>query len=295
MNTDFSKLKELNSKLKKGKANKLLYIIAIFISAAIVLLIINSDAFLSLAVILIFFAIIMSMISFFISIISKQKIFKQRIKNSIFLLYPQIVNTYNNTYVSDFQVTVKSLESSKFKLFPDYCEFENLVSFFDEQSNIKSHFIRLYINGREGRVTPVFNGSYVIIPFSSSINFYYERLYGAFEHLTKIVSKRPTLVDESIPKLFKKKKEFLGGQLSIEPNQELPHQIIDVIKMIKKNHANDSFRIGIHKNDLHISIQSKHTYPPYVKKYKENEKDVIEDFVWSILKDLSDITNIFNL
>jgi hypothetical protein len=291
MNIDFSKLKELNSKIKKGRANKLLYITAILMSTGIVLLIINSDAFLSASVILIFIAIIMSMINIFISLISKQKIFKHRIRNSIFVIYPQIVNNYNNKYVNDFQMTSDSLESSIFKLFPDYCNFENLVSFFNEQSNIKSHFIRLYINGREGRVTPIFNGTYFVIPYASSINFYYERLYGAFEHFTKLVSIRPNLIDESIPKQFNEKKEFLGGQLSIESNQELPNQIVDLIRIIEKNHSNTSFRMGIHHNKLHIAIQGKHVYPPYFKKYNENEVNNVQNFVSKILNDISDVLN----
>jgi hypothetical protein len=169
-----------------------------------------------------------------------------------------------------------------------------MVSFFDENSGLKSYFTRLYINGREGRITPIFNGIYSVIPISSSVNFYYERLYGALEHLAKVVTKRPHLSDDSIPTLFHNKIDFMGGQLSIEPSKKIPNKIVDVIKLIEKNHPNISFRLGIKDQQLHIAIQNRYMYPPYIKKYHEKEKQMIQVFVSNILKDMSDILHVLD-
>lgn len=289
MNNDFFKLKELNSKIRKSNINKMYYVVGIMIAIGIILLIVNSKQFITASVLLIFFSIIISMITFFIQLVSKQTVLKEKIKNSIKIIYPLSVNAYNNKNLSDFQINTESLESSVFKLFPDYCGFESMVSFIDEKSKLTAYQTRLYINGREGRVTPIFNGTYIVVPISYPHKFYFEQLHGALEYLAKAVSIRPNQSDMSIPTYFNKKNDFLNGKLSIDSNQELSKQIIDIIKTIEKNHDKDSFRLGMYDNELHIAIQGKNIYPPYIKKYSNKEKENIQEFVWDILKDMSDI------
>ncbi|BCR36398.1 beta/alpha barrel domain-containing protein [Mariniplasma anaerobium] len=295
MNADFYKIKELNDKIKKGKTKKMLYVVGVMISIGIVLLIINSDQFITISVLLFFFALIISMISFFIFMLSKQRITEEKIKNSIKVIYPVSVNAYNNNQLSDFQIKTDSLESSVFKLFPDYCNYENMVTFFDEKSKLVAYATRIFINRREGRITPVFNGTYIIVPISYPNNFYYEKLHGALEYLAKAVSKSPMLSDNSIPTYFNKKTDFMGGKLSSDSKQELSKEIVEVIKTLEKNHLNVSLRLGIKDNELHIAVQGKNTYPPYVKKYNDKEKELIQEFVWDILKDMSDIINVLNI
>ncbi len=288
MNDITNKIKIKNNASYKKSGKMLIYVEILFISVAIILLVIDLETFMTITVLLIFFSLVMGIISLFLAFLNLSKKIEIKIANSVDIGYSTFIQRYNLSNDTDYTIQSDVKADDVFYLVPSFSN--KSVNYLIKNQDIKLYHCEVFNKiGAEQRRTYYFKGLYMIINgikgdaqfrMPESIS---GKLIESFKHFYK-----DDLFDISN---YKYDKEYKEGML-YNNTKEHPSKLDDMISLLQQIDFIKSFRIGMKNNELHIAITQDHMRLPYVKKYNDDE---IEDINKVVNENLDLIESIKNL
>ena len=292
MNQILSKIKLENSK-QKATMNKLwLWLILTMIALGVFLLIIDSDQFITISVFLIFFAIILSMITFFMYMARLSKTISIRIQHSVNIAYQAFIEVYNINHQTSYRFATDIGADLDWVLVPSFANINTIYCLLDKDKPIHMYQGEAYnIVGDKQTKTYYFRGLYVLM---DGINLQGTMQYRDKEALSgKIIGTFKSFYakDHHDVKVYPFSMHEGLGQFYADEQKKMPLLFKNLIKTIKAEEFVERVHIGVKDKKLHIAIEEKSYNLPYVKKYTEDELNKIKNHVFEKAHLLQTIIN----
>lgn len=278
----FDELKNLNSTIKrKGAHRPLFIIISMIIIVAFVLLVIDTDRFLTPFVLMFFFAFMMLIIALFLWALSASKVVKQKVYNTIQIAYKSFIEQYNNTHQQDFLIDVTSdrIDKLDWVLVPSYAAKE-IDYVIKDDTDLFTMFHGSFFNvfGEKQRRTYYLRGLYIFVDDIHGEDMKYQSkqpIYQGIIHTLKDVVQENSYDNSR----FAFKKDYLGGAFFAAHEQDIPERFKALINAIESIDFISFYAIAMHQGQLQIALQEKTNRLPYIKKYQDEELAAIERVV----------------
>lgn len=278
MNELLSKVKMKNQETFKKGSTILFKLEGIMVLLAIILLIINRDQFLTPAVLLIFIAFILFMISVFKMAMYATKNQNIKIKNNIDIIYQYYINIFNDNHKTTYRFETDHNEDNDWYLIPSYAQKDIDYCLHDEDKQIKMCYAQTYTAaGYPPRRTTYFSGLYVILKgvegdmqyrdqdgISGNIINAFKSAYGTDQHD----------VDQ-----YNKKSRYESGIFYSQEQEEIPDFVKTLLSTLRLKRFVSRLSVAIKNGELHVAIEQKSDRLPYVRKYQDEELDDIKKVV----------------
>ena len=276
MNNLLTNIKEKNNNTLKKSGSLLLKIEGIMVLLGIVLLVIDSDQFITIAVLLIFFAIVLGIVTLFLTLKNAMNNYLKKIDHSIDIAYKNYVDQYNHQNGTAYTVSSQPEAEGNWFLIPSYANKSAYYKLSDE--TIKMYHAETFnITSADQRKTYYFKGLYMILPGPSGDMQYRDKETFSekiIESLKEFYRK-----DEHDLSLYQNKEQYQSGTLYSQKSSKISPVLETLIPLIKEKPFVSSVRIGQKNNQLHIAIVQKEIRLPFVKKYQEVELDRIKQTI----------------
>jgi hypothetical protein len=288
-----SKIRQANLNEKAQFNKTFLYVEISMVLLGIILLIIDSDRFVTASVFLIFFAIIFSMVTLFRFLMKMEKQRQIKIKNSVIYAYQAYIQDYNMVFGTDYQFHTNIDDNQDWLLTPSFSNKSIYYSLQNEDQNMHMFYGYAYnIFGEKRTKTYYFQGLYITI---DGVNIEGDMQYKDRESLSgKIIQSFKGVggQDTNDIKNYANQTAYENGQFYSQNKQTIPDQFTQLLSLIKVQSFVSRVNIGLRNNQMHIAIEEKRQRLPYVKKYQDDEMKKIKDIVYenaSLLKQIEDI------
>jgi len=273
MNILLSNINSKNKTSTKRSGILLLKIEGVMVALGIILLIIDTDFFLTVSVLLIFFAFALGIITLFIILKNAVNNHMKMIANSVDIGYRYYVDQWNIENNTSYQVSSSAEPHNNWFLIPSFAN--KSVHYELSDDTIEMYHVEAFnVVSAEQRRTYFFKGLYLIMEGPSGDIQYRDKesisdkIIGALKDIYK--------KDENDLSLYTNKEEYQSGTLYLQKQSKISSLVEALIPLIKKQPFVSSIRIGQKNNQLHIAIVQKQIRLPYVKKYKEEELQQIK-------------------
>jgi hypothetical protein len=294
MDTVLAKVKEKNKETLKKGASILPKIVGAMVLLAIILLIIDNDQFVTLAVLLIFFAFVLLIISLFLVVLKAVNNQNIMIKNSVDIVYQSYMKALNNEENQTYFFKTEQYDDTPWYLIPSYAKKDINYCLCDENEEIRLYHGQAYTAaGQPPRRTIYLSGLYIIIKDIEGDMQYrdQESLSGMIiKSLQGVYGKDVHDVDQ-----YKLKTKYESGTFYSHSEEEVPEMIKSLISTLRKKTFVHRLGVAIKDGELHIAIEQKTIRLPYVKKYNEAElieiKRVLSENV-GLLNEIKDVVSI---
>jgi type II secretory pathway pseudopilin PulG len=288
-----SKIRQANLNEKAQFNKTFLYVEISMVLLGIILLIIDTDQFVTASVFLIFFAIIFSMVTLFRFLMKMEKQRQIKIKNSVNYAYQAFIQGYNMAYGTDYQFHTNIDDNQDWLLTPSFSNKSIYYSLQNEDQNMRMFYGYAYnIFGEKRTKTFYFQGLYITI---DGVDIEGDMQYKDRESLSgKIIQSFKGVggQDTNDIKNYANQTPYENGQFYSQNKQTIPDQFTQLLSLIKVQSFVSRVNIGLRNNQMHIAIEEKRQRLPYVKKYQDDEMNKIKDIVYenaSLLKQIEDI------
>lgn len=288
MNKTLEELKYRNKTTIKKSSRTLLYIIFVMIVLSIVLLLIDSNRFLTLSVLLGFFSIVLGIIALFLMAVHKMKNYQIKVKNNIDIVYQDIVNKYNLSKDTLYSCSSENDVNEEWLLVPSYANNEMTYKISD--SNITLYQATSFNKvGAEQKRTYYFTGLYILI----------DGLDGDFQFWSKATTTEKIInvmkglygEDRNDIKYYSNKVVMNRGTL-YNNRSEVPTEIEDIINTLNNLQNVKGYKIGVRNNRLHLAITLINNRLPLIKKYNDDEYEAIKNVIFENLNLLEKIKRV---
>ena len=267
---DFSILKELNSKVSSIKFKVINRITIGLIVIGILLIIVLKPEDPTALVLLVFFSLIGFIVSLFILLLKLSKNYSQIMKNSISIIYHDMLLNFNIKNDSSYKISAESPSKVEFELFPEFLSSDIDYVLEDTESEGKLYKSKLSFRGNEQTRTIVFQGLYYISNIELENNFLYTSIHGMGSKIGKLIT--PKNYGKHIRGFDKlpHKKDFLRGKLKYANDGKLPSRLTHMINSLHESYPKQTIRVGVINKTFHISVDfSSNT--PVIRKYTQKE------------------------
>ncbi len=294
MDAVLAKVKAKNNEtLKKGRL-VLLKIGGAMVLLAIVLLIIDNDQFLTPAVLLIFFAFVLLIISLFLIALKAANNQNTMIKNSVDIVYQNYMKALNNEENQTYFFETDQYEDKPWYLLPSYAQKDINYCLCDEDENIRLYHGQAYTAaGNPPRRTIYLNGLYIILKdIKGDIQYRDQESFSGkiIQSLKGVYGKDIHDVDQYI-----RKTRYNSGTFYSHSEEEVHEVIKKLISTLRKMSFIQRFSVAIKEGELHVAIEQKTIRLPYVRKYTEIElneiKRVLDENV-ALVNEIKDVVSI---
>lgn len=276
-------LKVMNQQSKSKAVSILKKIMFSLLLLGTILFVLDSDRFLTVFVLSIFFTMILGMITLFVFLLNKQQLFHRNIRNTIDLIYTKYLQLYNDMYQTSYDIYTDKKHDMIFKLVPSFANEDTTFLMTNTNNSVNMVHTSLYNQtGENQRRTYYFSGLYIQIQGIEG-----DTLYRDKETLSSLMIQALKSVIDQDTHVFKYQHEesFHNGKLSFNQNQQsdkaLIKNLLDTIEAFQLTHRID---ILIENNTLHIALSLKQMSLPRYKTYHEDESNIIKGHVETYAK-----------
>jgi hypothetical protein len=288
-----SKIRHANLNEKAQFKKTFLFIEIFMVLLGIVLLIIDTDRFMTASVFLIFFAIIFSMVTLFRFLMKLEKQMQIKIKNSVNYAYQAFIQEYNMNYGTDYQFHINIDSNQDWLLTPSFSNKMIYYSLQNEEQTIRMFYGYAYnIFGEKRTKTYYFQGLYITI---DGVNIQGDMQYQDRESLSgKIIQSFKGVggQDTNDVKKYSNQSSYESGRFYSQKTQTIPELFTRLLYLVKVKTFVSRVNIGLKNKQLHLAIEDKGLRLPYVKKYQSDELLKIKDLVYenaSLLKQIEEM------
>lgn len=272
MNSSFQKLKALNHETLPRRKHVLLFIAIVFISSAISLLLIDSDQFITYAVLLIFVSFILMMIETFLTLINGVKRLEIKLKNNFKTVYQDYLNTFH--FDKNLTIDTSGKSDIDLLLVPSYSYKQIRLALHNETKDLAIYHLESSVKSGSNQTSTYFlRGLYMIRKHIDGAFQYHDQkgLINSFIYtMSKVIGD-----DKNDVKLFKLNKSFDHGIIYYNEENEIKH-ISPLLKSLRQFENIKSIKVGAVNNNLHISLELNKFNLPYIKHYKDKEMDDVK-------------------
>lgn len=281
MNNLLLNIKTKNKASMKKSGALLLKIEAVMVALGIILLIIDSNRFITIAVLLIFFATVFGIVTLFIILKNAMNNLLKKIANSVDIGYKYYIDQWNIENNTSYQITSNSEPQDNWFLIPSFANKSVYYKLSDDK--IKMYHVEAFnVVSAEQRRTYYFKGLYLIMDGPSG-DFQYRDKESISEKIIDTL-KSAYRKDENDLSLYSNKEPYQSGTLYLVNQSKISSIVETLIPLIKKQSFVSSIRIGQKNNQIHIAITQKEIRLPYVRKYKEEELNRMKQTIYENLK-----------
>ena len=275
--SSIKKLKELNKKSSSKTIALLVEIILSVLAIGIIFLVLDAERFISIFVLSVFFSMILSMITVFISFVKRQQFYHLKIKNTIDLVYNDYLSLFNDINQTSYAIHTDKKHDMMFKLVPSFANEDTTFLITDDSHNVQMAHTSLYNQtGEEQRRTYYFSGLYIQINDIEG-----DMLYRDKQTLsTWMTDALKSLIDiDQHVFTYNNETSFHHGKLYFnqeDTSKALIKQLLDVIESFQITNRID---ILIQDQTLHLALSLKQMSLPHYKSYREEESLTIKQNV----------------
>jgi len=285
MNKTLEELKLRNKTTIKNPSRNLFYIIFVMIVLSIVLLLIDSNRFLTPSVLLGFFSIILGIIALFLLAGHKMRNYQIKVKNNIDIVYQDIVNKYNASKNTLYSCSSENDVNKEWLLVPSYANNESTYKISD--SDITLYQATSYNKvGAEQKRTYYFKGLYIGIGgFDGDFQF-----CSKASATEKIINMFKGLYGEDKNDIKRYSSKVIMNSGTLYNNRsEVPTEIEDIINTLNNVQNVKGYKIGVRNNRLHLAVTLINNRVPLIKKYNDEEYEAIKNVMFENLNLLEKI------
>lgn len=272
MNVIIEKIKSKNLETTNKPKKLLVGIELVLVFIGVILLMIDSDMFLSVSVLLIFVAIVLGMVSLFLYLLNASKNQQQKIKNSIDIVYKDALEHLNLANDINYQVHSDAESDENWILIPSFAN--KSIHFELENGHIKMFHAEAFNKvGADQRRTYYFKGLYIIM----------NGLEGNLQYRDKETFSEKVI--ESLKELYRKDENDIGSFTGKTPldlgtlyanKEETGRKLAEELLRHIRLPFVSSVRIGLQNHQLHIAVTQKSIRLPYIKTYQNEELENIK-------------------